>query len=88
MLAPSITRGLPRAKSLAGFYASVEAGNAASLFLAVLDDSLPFFFVGYERPVLFAVGGDLQLVGVRVGKINASFSRSDGVRLRRESRLG
>ena len=61
---------------MAGFYASVEAGNAAALFLAVLDDSLPFLFVGNERPVLFAVGGDLQLVGVRVGEINASFSRS------------
>src|SRR4030095_6156890 len=63
-------------KSLIGLYAPVETGDAAPRFLAVLDDSLPFFFVGNERPVLFAVGGDLQLVGVRVGKINASFSRS------------
>src|SRR4030095_5185146 len=61
---------------LTRLYAPVETGDAAPRFLAVLDDALPFLFVGNERPVLFAVGGDLQLVGVRVGKINASFSRS------------
>ncbi len=44
-------------------------------FSSVLLGSLPFFFVGNQRPVLFAERGDLQLVGIRVGKINASFSR-------------
>jgi hypothetical protein len=48
-------------------YAAVEAGDAASRFWRF--SMIRFhFFVGNERPVLFAVGGDLQLVGVWVGK--------------------
>src|SRR6266850_8593519 len=60
---------------LIGFDAAVEARQSSAEFFSVLLCSLPFFFVGNERPVFFAEGGDLQLVGIRVGEIDASFSR-------------
>ena len=60
---------------LIGFDAAVEARQASAEFFAILGCSLPLFFVGNERPVFFPERGDLQLVGIRVGKINASFAR-------------
>ena len=53
---------------------AVEARQASAEFFSILFRAFPLLFVGNERPVLFAKGGDLQLVSIRVGKIYAAFS--------------